>query len=143
MLDKAIVTALVGTGQPFEIAKKFYGETIGWTFDGMPMPDGTYWVANMGGQPVVGLFPIARMRACGSRACLLSCRRIMRCLRSRSMTSPRPCLPSPLKACCFSATASSCKTPTACGPRPAGTKSPGFSIPISTCFRSASTLSLG
>ena len=41
-----------------EKAKKFYGDTIGWTFDGMPMPDGTYWVANMGGQPVGGLFPI-------------------------------------------------------------------------------------
>jgi predicted enzyme related to lactoylglutathione lyase len=41
-----------------EKAKKFYGDTIGWIFDGMPMPDGTYWVANMGGQPVGGLFPI-------------------------------------------------------------------------------------
>jgi predicted enzyme related to lactoylglutathione lyase len=42
-----------------ENAKKFYGETIGWTFEGMPMPDGTYWVAKMGDQPVGGLFPIA------------------------------------------------------------------------------------
>jgi hypothetical protein len=42
-----------------EKAKKFYGSTIGWTFDGMPMPDGTYWVAKMGDQPVGGLFPIA------------------------------------------------------------------------------------
>jgi predicted enzyme related to lactoylglutathione lyase len=25
-----------------EKAKKFYGGTIGWTFGGMPMPDGTY-----------------------------------------------------------------------------------------------------
>jgi predicted enzyme related to lactoylglutathione lyase len=25
----------------------------------MPMPDGTYWVAKMGDQPVGGLFPIA------------------------------------------------------------------------------------
>ena len=24
-----------------EKAKKFYGGTIGWTFDAMPMPDGT------------------------------------------------------------------------------------------------------
>jgi len=38
--------------------KKFYGDTLGWTFDGMPMPQGTYWVANIGGQPVGGLFPI-------------------------------------------------------------------------------------
>ena len=42
-----------------EKAKKFYGDTIGWTFVGMPMPDGTYWVAKMGEQPVGGLFPIS------------------------------------------------------------------------------------
>lgn len=42
-----------------ENAKKFYGDTIGWTFDGMPMPDGTYWVAKMGDAPVGGLFPIS------------------------------------------------------------------------------------
>jgi catechol 2,3-dioxygenase-like lactoylglutathione lyase family enzyme len=29
MLGSAMVTALVGTGKPFEIAKKFYGETLG------------------------------------------------------------------------------------------------------------------
>jgi hypothetical protein len=42
-----------------EKAKEFYGSTIGWTFEGMPMPDGTYWVAKMEGKPVGGLFPIA------------------------------------------------------------------------------------
>lgn len=42
-----------------EKAKKFYGDTIGWTFEGMPMPDGTYWVAKMGDAYVGGLFPIA------------------------------------------------------------------------------------
>jgi len=42
-----------------EKAKKFYGGTIGWTFEGMPMPGGTYWVASMDGKPVGGLFPIA------------------------------------------------------------------------------------
>jgi predicted enzyme related to lactoylglutathione lyase len=42
-----------------EKAKKFYGDTIGWTFDGMPMPDGTYWVAKMGDAFVGGLFPIS------------------------------------------------------------------------------------
>lgn len=41
-----------------EKAKKFYGTTIGWTFDGMPMPEGTYWVAKMGDKPVGGLFTI-------------------------------------------------------------------------------------
>ena len=44
-----------------ERAKRFYSDTIGWTFDAMPMPDGaTYWVAKMGGQPVAGLFPTNR-----------------------------------------------------------------------------------
>ena len=41
-----------------EKAKKFYGVTIGWTFDDMPMPEGTYWVAKIGDKPVGGLFPI-------------------------------------------------------------------------------------
>ena len=41
-------------------AKKFYADTIGWTYDGMPTPDGqTYWVAKMGGQPVAGIFDIS------------------------------------------------------------------------------------
>ena len=38
--------------------KKFYGDTIGWSFEAMPMPDGTYWVAKMGDKPVGGLFPL-------------------------------------------------------------------------------------
>ena len=41
-----------------EKAKKFYSATIGWTFDAMPMPDGTYWVAKMADKAVGGLFPI-------------------------------------------------------------------------------------
>ncbi len=41
-------------------AKKFYADTIGWTYDGMPAPDGqTYWVAKIGDQPVAGLFDIS------------------------------------------------------------------------------------
>ena len=39
--------------------KKFYSETLGWTFEGMPMPDGTYWVAKAGDQMVAGLFPLS------------------------------------------------------------------------------------
>lgn len=42
-----------------EKAKTFYGGTIGWTFDAMPMPDGTYWVAKLGDAFVGGLFPIS------------------------------------------------------------------------------------
>ena len=44
-----------------ERAKKFYGQTIGWSFDAMPMPDGAnYWVATMNGKPVGGIFPTNR-----------------------------------------------------------------------------------
>jgi hypothetical protein len=43
-----------------ERAKTFYSETIGWSFDAMPMPgSGTYWVAKIGDQPVGGLFDIS------------------------------------------------------------------------------------
>lgn len=38
--------------------KKFYADTLGWSFEGMPMPDGTYWVAKMGEQYIGGLFPL-------------------------------------------------------------------------------------
>ena len=38
-------------------AKKFYADTIGWTFDPMPMQDGgTYWVAKQGDKMVGGVF---------------------------------------------------------------------------------------
>jgi uncharacterized protein len=41
-----------------ERAKRFYEQTIGWTYQAMPMPDGaTYWVAIMDGKPVGGMFP--------------------------------------------------------------------------------------
>jgi uncharacterized protein len=42
-----------------EKAKKFYGASIGWTFDAMPMPNGTYWVAKMGDKAVGGIFPLS------------------------------------------------------------------------------------
>jgi predicted enzyme related to lactoylglutathione lyase len=43
-----------------ERAKKFYAQTIGWTFEAMPTPDGsTYWLANMDGEPVAGIFDIS------------------------------------------------------------------------------------
>jgi uncharacterized protein len=41
-----------------ERAKTFYSATIGWTFEAMPMPNGTYWVAKMGDKPVGGIFPM-------------------------------------------------------------------------------------
>jgi len=42
-----------------EKAKRFYADTIGWTFDGMPMPNGTYWIAKMGDAPVGGVFTMS------------------------------------------------------------------------------------
>ena len=42
-----------------ERAKRFYRDTIGWSFEAMPTPDGhTYWVAMLDGKPVAGLFPL-------------------------------------------------------------------------------------
>ena len=39
-----------------ERAKTFYGGTIGWSFEAMPIPDGTYWIAKLGDKPVGGFF---------------------------------------------------------------------------------------
>jgi uncharacterized protein len=42
-----------------ERAKRFYRDTIGWSFDSMPMEDGrTYWLAQLDGRPVAGVFPL-------------------------------------------------------------------------------------
>ncbi|MDP2620152.1 MAG: VOC family protein [Hyphomicrobiales bacterium] len=38
-----------------EGAKEFYGKTIGWSFQGMPMENGTYWIAMVGETPVGGI----------------------------------------------------------------------------------------
>src|SRR5262249_7919208 len=44
-----------------ERAKQFYATTIGWSFAPMPMQDGaTYWVAEIDGEPVAGIFPTDR-----------------------------------------------------------------------------------
>jgi uncharacterized protein len=41
-------------------AKKFYADTLGWTYDSMPMPEGdTYVVATVDGEPVAGIFDIS------------------------------------------------------------------------------------
>lgn len=42
-----------------ERAKRFYTETIGWSFEPFDMPDGrSYWIASQNGKPVGGMFPI-------------------------------------------------------------------------------------
>jgi predicted enzyme related to lactoylglutathione lyase len=41
-------------------AKKFYGETMGWSFEAMPTEGGgSYWIAKSGGESVGGLFDIS------------------------------------------------------------------------------------
>lgn len=42
-----------------EGAKAFYGETLGWTYDAMPMPFGTYWVIRAGEAYVGGIMAIS------------------------------------------------------------------------------------
>ena len=42
-----------------EAAKASYGETIGWSFDAMPMDEGTYWVAMRDGKPAGGIIDMA------------------------------------------------------------------------------------
>ena len=42
-----------------EATKAFYQQTIGWSYDSMPPPDGkTYWMAIMDGKPVAGIFSL-------------------------------------------------------------------------------------
>jgi uncharacterized protein len=43
-----------------EGAKSFYGTTVGWQFDGMPMEGGTYWVCKDGDQAVGGIMDMNR-----------------------------------------------------------------------------------
>jgi predicted enzyme related to lactoylglutathione lyase len=42
-----------------EGAKAFYGETVGWQFDAMPMAEGTYWVCKDGDKAVGGIFDMS------------------------------------------------------------------------------------
>ena len=42
-----------------EAAKKFYGATLGWTFESMDQVDGAiYWIAKVGEEAVAGIFTI-------------------------------------------------------------------------------------
>jgi predicted enzyme related to lactoylglutathione lyase len=44
-----------------EGAKTFYADTLGWSYDAMPMPGGggSYWVAKIGEEPVGGILDIS------------------------------------------------------------------------------------
>ncbi|MGE0627567.1 MAG: VOC family protein [Hyphomicrobiaceae bacterium] len=43
-----------------EAAKRFFSETVGWTFDAFPIPEGTYWVAKLGDKAVGGVMEMPR-----------------------------------------------------------------------------------
>jgi predicted enzyme related to lactoylglutathione lyase len=41
-----------------EAAKKFYGATLGWTFEAMDQDGSTYWIAKVGDESVAGIYTI-------------------------------------------------------------------------------------
>jgi predicted enzyme related to lactoylglutathione lyase len=46
----------LNTSKPDE-AMAFYATTLGWSFEGMTLPDGApYWIARRNGRPVAGVF---------------------------------------------------------------------------------------
>ena len=55
-----------------EKAKTFYSETIGWSFDSMQSPMGTYWVAKLSDTSVGGLFPLTSPQFDGVPECWMS-----------------------------------------------------------------------
>ena len=56
-----------------ERAKRFYADTIGWTFTPMPSPVvGTYWMAEQNGKPVAGIFPLISPQFDGVPECWMS-----------------------------------------------------------------------
>ncbi len=51
-----------------EKAKAFYGDCLGWTFEGMEMPDGTYWVIRAGETFAGGLMEMSAERGFAAEA---------------------------------------------------------------------------
>jgi predicted enzyme related to lactoylglutathione lyase len=42
-----------------EREKKFYADTLGWTYEDMSSDDGAYWLIKMGGEDIGGMFDIS------------------------------------------------------------------------------------
>lgn len=56
-----------------EKSKDFYGKTLGWTFEDMPMPgDMNYTIVKSNGQMVGGMFPLAASAFDGMPECWFS-----------------------------------------------------------------------
>jgi len=45
-----------------EAAKAHYSALLGWTFDGIPMPSGTYWLAKSGDTVVAGMMALSDLQ---------------------------------------------------------------------------------
>ena len=45
-----------------EGAKAFFAATAGWSYDGMEMPNMTYWVAKVGDTPVAGIMDLTAIQ---------------------------------------------------------------------------------
>ena len=41
-----------------EKAKAFFAQTLGWAYEAMPMPEGTYWIIRSGEATVGGIFEL-------------------------------------------------------------------------------------
>ena len=48
-----------------EKAKRVYADTLGWSFEAMPMPDGTYWIAKAGEKAAGGIIDIKGQQFAG------------------------------------------------------------------------------
>ncbi len=48
-----------------ERAKRFYGEAIGWSYEPMQVPDGTYWIIKAGDTTVGGMFQLSQPHHAG------------------------------------------------------------------------------
>jgi uncharacterized protein len=56
-----------------ERAKRFYGTTVGWTFQSTLTPEGqTYWLAMLGERPVAGIYAIDGPEFAGMPECWMS-----------------------------------------------------------------------
>jgi uncharacterized protein len=50
--------------QDTERARKFLGDTLGWTFEAMSIPDGDYWIIKNGEERAGGTFDLSQMKGC-------------------------------------------------------------------------------
>ena len=104
-----------------ERAKRFYRDTIGWTFEAMPTPDNkTYWIAKMGDQPVAGIFDISGRRIRRRAGGMDAVPRRRRCRRARQDRQPLPARSSCARSSTSPMSAGSRSSPSPAVPASAG-----------------------